>query len=182
MDEDEDEYGNEDEGRDGGDDARTRPSRDDEHERDGVGERVEDDDDDDDERIRPEDENVDAREDARGDAREGTRRSRGCVRCVRVRVRVRGVTVSEGTCDAKAEDVKAAAAARRGAEARAPASNASTAQWRIYTDIGRGLVREGKVDEARKYLERALVEAKRGFGEATRTWRRRSTTSPSCAE
>ena len=76
-----------------------------------------------------------------------------------------GVTVSEGTCDAKAEAEAATAAARRGAEARAPTSNASTAQWRIYTDIGRGLVREGKVDEARKYLERALVEAKRGFGE-----------------
>ncbi len=75
-----------------------------------------------------------------------------------------GVTASEGTCDAKAEEA-AAAAARRGAEANAPTSNASTAQWRIYTDIGRGLVREGKVDEARKYLERALVEAKRGFGE-----------------
>lgn len=46
-----------------------------------------------------------------------------------------------------------------------PTSNKSTAQWRIYTDMGRGLVQEKKYDEARRYLERALLEAKKGFGE-----------------
>ena len=51
-----------------------------------------------------------------------------------------------------------------GAEAP-PTSNKSTAQWRIYTDMGRGLVQEKKYDEARRYLERALLEAKKGFGE-----------------
>ena len=68
------------------------------------------------------------------------------------------------TCDARVvEETR-----RGGGETTtttAPTSNKSTAQWRIYTDIGRGLVQEGKLDEARKYLERALVEAKRGFGE-----------------
>ena len=43
-------------------------------------------------------------------------------------------------------------------------------------------MREGKVDEARKYLERALVEAKRGFGEDDAHVAAASTTSPSCAE
>ena len=47
----------------------------------------------------------------------------------------------------------------------APKSNKSTAQWRIYTDLGRGLAREGRLDEARRYLERALAEARKGFGE-----------------
>jgi len=67
------------------------------------------------------------------------------------------------TCDARVvEETR-----RGGGETTttAPTSNKSTAQWRIYTDIGRGLVQEGKLKEARKYLERALVEAKRGFGE-----------------
>ena len=56
-------------------------------------------------------------------------------------------------------------AAATAPDPNAPTSNKSTAQWRIYTDIGRGLVQEKKLDEARRYLERALVEAKKGFGE-----------------
>ena len=61
---------------------------------------------------------------------------------------------------------RAEGVAKDAREAReAPKSNKSTAQWRIYTDLGRTLVREGKLDEARRYLERALAEARKGFGE-----------------
>lgn len=70
-----------------------------------------------------------------------------------------GASATRAMCDeARDEATKAEAEAT-------PTSNKSTAQWRIYTDIGRGLVRENKLDEARKYLERALLEAKKGFGE-----------------
>ena len=43
-------------------------------------------------------------------------------------------------------------------------SNDGTAQWRIFTDIARDLVREGKQAEAERYLKRALEAAKIGFG------------------
>ena len=45
------------------------------------------------------------------------------------------------------------------------AANKSTAQWRVYTDIGRDLSARGRLDEAGRYLRRALAEAKAGFGE-----------------
>lgn len=45
------------------------------------------------------------------------------------------------------------------------ASNSHTARWRIYTDMGRDLFSQGRLDEAEKYFVRALEEAKQGFGE-----------------
>lgn len=45
------------------------------------------------------------------------------------------------------------------------AANRSTAQWRVYTDIGRDLSSRGRHDEAGAYLRRALAEAKAGFGD-----------------
>lgn len=45
-----------------------------------------------------------------------------------------------------------------------PQSNDGTAQWRVFTDIARDLVREKRYDEAERYLLRALDAAKRGFG------------------
>ncbi|KAG0576801.1 hypothetical protein KC19_5G108700 [Ceratodon purpureus] len=44
-------------------------------------------------------------------------------------------------------------------------SNSHTARWRIYTDMGRDLFSQGRLDEAEKYFVRALEEAKEGFGE-----------------
>ncbi|KAL2645489.1 hypothetical protein R1flu_013076 [Riccia fluitans] len=44
-------------------------------------------------------------------------------------------------------------------------SNAHTAKWRIYTDMGRDLFSKGRLDEAEKYFVQALEEAKQGFGE-----------------
>ena len=46
------------------------------------------------------------------------------------------------------------------------AANAGTAQWRVYTDIGRDLGNRGRYDEAGRYLHRALHEAKMGFGDS----------------
>ncbi|XP_072971669.1 uncharacterized protein [Typha angustifolia] len=43
-------------------------------------------------------------------------------------------------------------------------SNEHTSKWRIYTDNGRDLFLKGKVDEAEKYFQLALQEAKEGFG------------------
>jgi tetratricopeptide (TPR) repeat protein len=52
-----------------------------------------------------------------------------------------------------------------GAPAPAPApSNDATAQWRVFTDVGRDLVRQGRRDEAEAYFVRALEAARRGFG------------------
>uniref|UniRef100_A0A7I4B6M8 Kinesin light chain n=1 Tax=Physcomitrium patens TaxID=3218 RepID=A0A7I4B6M8_PHYPA len=45
------------------------------------------------------------------------------------------------------------------------ASNPHTARWRIYTDMGRDLFSQGRLDEAEKYFVRALEEAKKGFGD-----------------
>ena len=74
-----------------------------------------------------------------------------------------GCGISSARCDeARSTEARSTEAKT---EAPPPTSNKSTAQWRIYTDIGRGLVQEKKLDEARRYLERALVEAKKGFGE-----------------
>jgi len=41
----------------------------------------------------------------------------------------------------------------------------ATAQWRVYTDMGREMVSRGRAAEAVPYLERAVEEAKAGFGE-----------------
>ncbi|WOL09356.1 hypothetical protein Cni_G18109 [Canna indica] len=43
-------------------------------------------------------------------------------------------------------------------------SNVHTSKWRVYTDKGRDLVLEGKLDEAEKFFHAALDEAKKGFG------------------
>ena len=51
-------------------------------------------------------------------------------------------------------------------ESQSPGGNNNTAQWRVYTDIGRDLARHGRHEEAGKYLRRALKEARAGFGEA----------------
>lgn len=50
-------------------------------------------------------------------------------------------------------------------DAPAPITNDHTAQWRIYTDMGRELFGKGKHEEAERYLQRALQEARIGFGE-----------------
>lgn len=42
--------------------------------------------------------------------------------------------------------------------------NNSTAQWRVFTDMARDLVRNKKYEDAEKYLVRALEAARRGFG------------------
>jgi tetratricopeptide (TPR) repeat protein len=43
-------------------------------------------------------------------------------------------------------------------------SNESTAQWRVFTDVARDLVRQGREPEAEAYLKQALEAARRGFG------------------
>ena len=45
-----------------------------------------------------------------------------------------------------------------------PRTEYDTAQWRVYTDRARELVRQKKYDEAQKYLEKAVGHAERGFG------------------
>ncbi|XP_075265582.1 uncharacterized protein LOC142357988 [Convolutriloba macropyga] len=47
------------------------------------------------------------------------------------------------------------------------ASNEHTVQWRIYTDRGAGLMKEGKYGEAEQLFRRALREAVEGFGDGT---------------
>ncbi|GAQ89974.1 hypothetical protein KFL_005840070 [Klebsormidium nitens] len=44
-------------------------------------------------------------------------------------------------------------------------TNSHTARWRIYTDTGRDLFSQGRLEEAEKYLTQALEQAKLGFGE-----------------
>ncbi|PKA52216.1 hypothetical protein AXF42_Ash010112 [Apostasia shenzhenica] len=43
-------------------------------------------------------------------------------------------------------------------------SNSHTIKWRIFTDNGRDLFMKGKLDDAEKYFQLALHEAKEGFG------------------
>lgn len=43
-------------------------------------------------------------------------------------------------------------------------SNSHTIKWRIFTDNGRDLFLKGKLDEAERYFQSALQEAKEGFG------------------
>jgi len=45
-----------------------------------------------------------------------------------------------------------------------PRREYDTAQWRVYTDRAKELVRQKKYDEAQKYLEKAVGHAERGFG------------------
>ena len=42
----------------------------------------------------------------------------------------------------------------------------ATAKWRVFTDIGRDLVSKGELNDGERYLRRALVEARAGFGPA----------------
>ncbi|XP_042459364.1 kinesin light chain 3-like [Zingiber officinale] len=44
-------------------------------------------------------------------------------------------------------------------------SNTHTTKWRIFTDNGRELSLKGKLDEAERFFQAALEEAKKGFGE-----------------
>ncbi|XP_041002410.1 kinesin light chain 3 isoform X1 [Juglans microcarpa x Juglans regia] len=44
-------------------------------------------------------------------------------------------------------------------------SNIHTSKWRVFTDKGRDLSLQGKLDEAERYFFSALQEAKEGFGE-----------------
>ena len=43
--------------------------------------------------------------------------------------------------------------------------NEGTAQWRVFTDMARDLARQGRQEDAERYLKRALEAAKKGFGE-----------------
>ncbi|KAG7671943.1 hypothetical protein Ndes2526B_g07120 [Nannochloris sp. 'desiccata'] len=43
--------------------------------------------------------------------------------------------------------------------------NEGTGQWRVFTDMARDLARQGRQEDAERYLKRALEAAKRGFGE-----------------
>lgn len=43
--------------------------------------------------------------------------------------------------------------------------SSNTAQWRVFTDMARDLVRNKKYEDAEKYLVRALEAARRGFGQ-----------------
>ncbi|KAJ8427808.1 hypothetical protein Cgig2_029222 [Carnegiea gigantea] len=44
-------------------------------------------------------------------------------------------------------------------------SNEHTSKWRIYTDNGRDLFVQGKLNEAERFFSSALAEARKGFGE-----------------
>ncbi|KAF3445181.1 hypothetical protein FNV43_RR14875 [Rhamnella rubrinervis] len=44
-------------------------------------------------------------------------------------------------------------------------SNVHTSKWRVFTDNGRELFMQGKLEEAERYFFSALQEAKEGFGE-----------------
>lgn len=44
-------------------------------------------------------------------------------------------------------------------------SNEHTSKWRIYTDNGRDLFMQGKLNEAERFFSSALAEARKGFGE-----------------
>ncbi|KAK9820256.1 hypothetical protein WJX72_008128 [[Myrmecia] bisecta] len=69
-----------------------------------------------------------------------------------------------GSVDAKETDTPTGLSSTLGQDAQP--SNDSTAQWRIYTDIARGLAEKGLLHEAERYLQQALVEAQKGFGPA----------------
>lgn len=43
--------------------------------------------------------------------------------------------------------------------------NTGTAQWRVFTDVARDLARQGRTEEAEKYLVKAVEAAKKGFGD-----------------
>jgi tetratricopeptide (TPR) repeat protein len=43
--------------------------------------------------------------------------------------------------------------------------NEGTAQWRVFTDMARDLARQGRQEDAERYLKRALEAAKKGFGD-----------------
>ena len=59
----------------------------------------------------------------------------------------------------------AAAVASPPPDGQPPAtSNDGTAQWRVWTDVGRDLAGQGRQAEAEAYLRRALEAARRGFG------------------
>ena len=45
-----------------------------------------------------------------------------------------------------------------------PADKHATAKWRVFTDRARDLHQQGRVEEAREFFRRALVEAEKGFG------------------
>ncbi|GBG72616.1 hypothetical protein CBR_g12189 [Chara braunii] len=44
-------------------------------------------------------------------------------------------------------------------------SNSHTARWRVFTDVGRNMFAQGRLEEAEKYFRKALDESKQGFGE-----------------
>lgn len=44
-------------------------------------------------------------------------------------------------------------------------SNSATAQWRVFTDMGRELVQQGRHGEAERYFKKAVEMAREGFGE-----------------
>ena len=52
------------------------------------------------------------------------------------------------------------------AEMGATDRSRATAKWRVFTDIGRDLVSKGELNDGERYLRRALVEARAGFGPA----------------
>lgn len=85
--------------------------------------------------------------------------------CAEASVPPRQATASEATAAAQAA---AAAAMASGQPLEAPppgiTSNTATAQWRVFTDVGRELVHQGRHTEAESFFLRALEAARAGFG------------------
>ena len=63
------------------------------------------------------------------------------------------------SCEENGEDCGCDAA-----EASPPPSDRATAKWRVFTDRGRELHTQGRIEEARTFFERAVEEAEKGFG------------------
>ena len=72
-----------------------------------------------------------------------------------------GVAAGAAACAAEAPPAAAPAPA---AAAPPGASNDSTAQWRVLTDVGRDLARQGRHADAESFFIRAVDAARRGFG------------------
>ncbi|GMH32801.1 hypothetical protein BSKO_00635 [Bryopsis sp. KO-2023] len=60
------------------------------------------------------------------------------------------------SCAAKAEESKDESGGKH--------SGSKTAQWRVYTDMGKKMAEEGKMEEAEDFLKSALECAQQGFG------------------
>ncbi|XP_073110388.1 uncharacterized protein [Elaeis guineensis] len=72
--------------------------------------------------------------------------------------------VSEADLVTENDEAQAYVTGLRRIEDGSVISNSHTSRWRIFTDHGRDLFLKGKLDEAEKYFQSAVHEAKEGFG------------------